>query len=87
LKNRQKLVFKSGNRQLQQYSAVLSGNSLIWDGKQYSMSKLAGIALRSIGLSGDAVRGPLFWYTEDGTSVKELWERYLKDSKVWNTGT
>jgi hypothetical protein len=81
LRNRQKLAFRSGNKELQQYSAVLSGATLTWDGQEYSMSKLAGIALKSIGLSGDAVRGPSFWYTEDGTSVKELWERYLRNSK------
>lgn len=74
----QKLIFQHSGKRLPEYTAAISGKSLIWKGKHYSMSSLAGKALETIGLDGTSVRGPLFWFTEDGKSVHELWEQFLK---------
>ncbi len=74
----QKLIFRHSGKKLPEYTATISGKDLIWNGTRYSMSDLAGIAIETIGLDGQSVRGPLFWFTEDGKSIKELWEKYLR---------
>jgi len=74
----QKLIFQHGGKRLPEYTATISGKSLIWKGKRYSMSALAGMALETIGLKGDSVCGPLFWFTEDRKSVHVLWESFLR---------
>jgi hypothetical protein len=74
----QKLVFQHGAKRLPEYTATISGKNLIWKGQRYAMSALAGKALETIGLDGTSVRGPLFWFTEDGKSIHELWEHFLK---------
>lgn len=58
--------------------ATIFQGSLIWNEKSYSMSKLAKIFLKKQGYESEDVRGPAFWFTEDGVSIKNLWERYLK---------
>lgn len=73
----QKLIFRHSGKKFPDYTATISDKRLIWQGKRYSMSDLAGIALETIGLDGKSVRGPSFWFTEDGKSIKELWEQYL----------
>ena len=75
----QKLIFQHGAKRLPEYTATISGKDLIWKGKHYSMSDLAGKALETIGLDGTSVRGPLFWFTEDGKSIKDIWEQYLRN--------
>lgn len=77
LKEGQKLLFRHSGREIPAYRAVVSGDSLKWNGELYSMSRLAGKALKTIGLS-PVVRGPIFWHTEKGESIAELWDRYLK---------
>jgi len=42
-----------------------------------SMSGLARALLHEQGYETDAVRGPAFWFTENGSSIKDLWEQYL----------
>jgi hypothetical protein len=74
----QQLFFRNGEKKLPKYTATISGKNLIWNGKRYSMSALAGMALETIGRKGDAVRGPLFWFTEDEKSVHDLWENFLQ---------
>jgi len=74
----QKLIFQHGTKSLTEYTATISGKGLIWKGKSYSMSELAGKALETIGLDGTSVRGPLFWFTEDGKSIKDIWEHYVR---------
>ncbi|MFZ5507327.1 MAG: hypothetical protein ACOY7P_17720 [Pseudomonadota bacterium] len=59
-------------------SALISGDSLVFDGQQYSMSDLAQQLLGHAGYSSKSVRGPAHWVTKNGTSVKELWDQYLK---------
>ncbi|MDD2297504.1 MAG: hypothetical protein PHX79_06785 [Sphaerochaetaceae bacterium] len=75
----QKLIFQHGTKKLPEYTVTISGKGLIWKGKSYSMSELAGKALETIGLDGTSVRGPLFWFTEDGKSIKDIWEQYLRN--------
>ena len=75
----QKLIFQHGAKKLAEYTAIISEKGLIWHGKHYSMSDLAGKALETIGLDGTSVRGPLFWFTEDGKSIKDIWEQYLRN--------
>jgi hypothetical protein len=74
----QRFTLQHGSRKYTDYTATISGKKLIWQGKRYSMSDLAGNALESIGLDGKSVRGPLYWFTEEGKSIKELWEQYLR---------
>lgn len=62
--------------QYSEYNVTLSKNSLIWNSSAYSMSDLAKILLKKHGYESDSVRGPLFWYTENGVSIKDLWKRY-----------
>ena len=62
-------------------SAKISKGNLIYEGKMYSMSDLAKILLKQQGYESNSVRGPIFWYTEDGMSIKELWEKYLETRK------
>jgi len=73
----QRLIFQHSGKRLPEYTATISEKSLHWRGKRYSMSALAGMALETIGLDGKSVRGPLFWFTESGKSIQELWEQYL----------
>jgi hypothetical protein len=55
------------------YEAVVSQGSLIWNGKKYSMSDLAKKILKKQGYRSDSVRGPMFWFTKDGVSIKDIW--------------
>ncbi|MFZ4441275.1 MAG: hypothetical protein ACOYOS_22920 [Syntrophales bacterium] len=70
--------FRHSGKKLPEYTATIAGKKLIWNGNRYSMSDLAGVALETIGLDGQSVRGPVFWFTEDGKSIKELWEQYIQ---------
>jgi hypothetical protein len=67
-----------GNR-IKNISAKVNNGLLHYNGKGYSMSDLARILLKNNGFQSDSVRGPLFWYTESGKSVKELWDIYLRN--------
>ena len=75
----QNLIFQHSGKRLSEYTATISGKNLIWKGDRYSMSALAGIALETIGLNGDSVCGPLFWFTENRKSVHILWEHFLNN--------
>jgi hypothetical protein len=70
------LVDYQDNR-LPQHRAVVSGSSLKWHGQTYSMSDLAQELLKKEGYSSSAVRGPAHWCTEDGVTIKTLWQQYL----------
>ena len=66
-----------GNR-LGDYAAVVSGKSLLWKGQHYSMSKLARIFFQQEGYTNTSFRGPIYWCTEDGDSVLDLWHQYRR---------
>lgn len=78
LRNGQKLylIDYQGNR-VQGKSASLSGADLIYNGQRYSMSKLAQQLLGQAGFKSNSVRGPAHWVTDDGRTVKDLWQQYL----------
>ena len=77
LKDGQKLFFQDyQGHKYSEYDVTLSRNSLVWNGNSYSMSDLAKILLKKHGYESDSVRGPLFWYTDDGVSIKDLWSQY-----------
>lgn len=59
--------------------AKLFNGFLLYNAKSYSMSDLAQILLKENGFKSDSVRGPIFWYTENGKSIKDLWDVFLKN--------
>jgi len=83
----QKLYFRHNGRRISDYTVTIFDGKLLWRNKLYSMSKLAGLALDGLGLDGESVRGPLFWYTDNGDSIKELWEEYLHKQSASNTAS
>jgi hypothetical protein len=58
--------------------AAVRGNDLEYKGNIYSMSALTREVMKKQGYDSDSYRGPQFWYTVQGKSVKELWDEYLK---------
>lgn len=58
--------------------ATIRGERLVFENKRYSMSRLAALLLQNEGYKADNVRGPAHWYTVEGISLMELWEKYLK---------
>jgi hypothetical protein len=78
LRNGQKLylIDYQANR-VQKFSAAISGGDLVYNGKRYSMSSLAQELLSQVGFKSNAVRGPAHWATDEGNSVKDLWQQYL----------
>lgn len=78
LRNSQKLYFidYQGNR-IQKISAVVSGAYLFHNGQRYSMSNLAQQLLGQAGFKSNSVRGPAHWITDEGKTIKDLWQEYL----------
>lgn len=61
--------------------AVIRGNNLEYRGRLYSMSALTRELMKDQGYANDSYRGPQFWYTADGKSIKDIWDTYLRESK------
>jgi predicted CopG family antitoxin len=79
MKEGQKLFLRDyQGHEVEGYEAVVSQGSLIWNGQKYSMSDLAKELLKKQGYRSDSVRGPMFWFTKDGVSIKDIWARHLK---------
>lgn len=80
LRNEQDLFLHDyqGNK-LNGYKAKLMNGSLLYNGQSFSMSKLAEILLKENGFKSNSVRGPIFWFTENGKSIQELWDIFLKN--------
>lgn len=78
LRNGQKLylIDYQGNR-AQKISASISGADLVYNGQRYSMSNLAQRLLGQAGFKSNSVRGPAHWVTDNGKTVKELWQQHL----------
>lgn len=78
LRNGQKLylIDYQGNR-VHGISASLSDGDLVYNGQRYSMSNLAQQLLGQAGFKSNSVRGPAHWVTDDGKTVKDLWQQYL----------
>jgi hypothetical protein len=64
-------------RDVEGCESIVSHGSLLWNGKRYSMSDLARALLKQQGYKSDSVRGPMFWFNEDGVSIKDIWEKHL----------
>lgn len=62
-------------------TAVITGEKLLYKKEILSMSEHAVYILKEIGYSAEDVRGPQFWYTEDGKSIMQLWNEYLQSDK------
>jgi len=58
--------------------ATISGSSLLFKGKPYSMSKLAQELLQNVGYKSNDVRGPSHWVNAEGITITNLWEKYLR---------
>jgi len=81
LKEGQEVVLRDyQSRELEGCEAIVSQGSLVWNKQRFSMSELAKTLLKKQGYQSDSVRGPMFWFTRDGVSIKEIWARYLKSS-------
>lgn len=68
-----------GNR-VDGVQAKVRGKDLEYEGSIYSMSALTREHMKRQGYESDSYRGPQFWYTAQGTSVKNLWDEYLSRS-------
>ncbi len=64
-------------RKIDGYEAVVSGKSLLREGKPFSMSELAKEDLKEKGFTSESVRGPAHWYNSDGISIKDLWSQLI----------
>ncbi len=78
LQNGQKLylVDYQSNR-VQKLFAVISGGDVIYNNQRYSMSNLAQERLVNVGFKSNSVRGPAHWVTDNGVSIKDLWQQHL----------
>lgn len=78
IRNGQKLylIDYQGNR-VPKILASISGADLIYNGQRYSMSNLAQQLLGQAGFKSNSVRGPAHWVTDDGKTVKDLWQQHL----------
>ena len=57
--------------------ATVRGDHLVYKGVGRSMSELTGALMKERGYSNDSYRGPDFWFTADGRSVRDLWDEHL----------
>lgn len=74
----QRLILRDyQGREVKGCESIVSHGSLLWNGKRYSMSDLARELLKQQGYKSDSVRGPMFWFNEDGVSIKDIWEKYI----------
>lgn len=66
------------------YKVIISDGLLKWNDTLYSMSDLARTILKDLdeNHSNDAVRGPIFWITQQGETIAELWDQYLATKGV-----
>ena len=82
IRNGQKLylIDYQGNR-IQNASVSITGTDLIYNDQRYSMSNLAQELLIQMGFKSKSVRGPTHWITDEGNSIKDLWQQYL-DSQL-----
>lgn len=80
LREGQELFFDAKGKKLSnEYKAEISGNRLLCQNKIYTMSSLVAEIFdqEGCGIPSKSYRGPEYWCTADGTSVRTLWEDYL----------
>jgi hypothetical protein len=72
LRNYQRLKFPDSE-------ATIHQGALLKDGITYSMSNLALKLFEELGgYKPNSVSGPVYWYTNDNVSIKNLWDDYLE---------
>lgn len=79
LREGQKLILNYKDMLSNDYEAEIVGNRLLYQGKTYKMSSLVADILdqEGCGIPSRSYRGPEYWYTSDGISIRQLWEQYL----------
>ncbi len=80
LREEQELFFNAKGKKLSnEYKAEISGNHLFYQNKIYTMSRLVAEIFdqEGCGIPSKSYRGPEYWYTSNGISVRTLWEDYL----------
>lgn len=62
------------------YEAKVWKGRLLYEGQSYTMSGLVKEILEKedAGIPSQAYRGPEYWYTSKGGSIRDLWAQYLK---------
>lgn len=70
------LIDYQGNMHSENF-AIISGGSLEYKGKSFSMSNLAQERLAQLGFRSNSVRGPAHWANAKGSTIKDLWKQYL----------
>ncbi len=83
LQEGQKLVLNYKDMLSNDYEAEIVGDRLLYQGKTYKMSSLVADILdqEGCGIPSRSYRGPEYWYTSGGISIRQLWEQYLKSNK------
>jgi len=73
------LRYKS-HRLSKEYVTKISGDKLLYEGSLYTMSRLVAEILEpeGYGIPSKAYRGPEYWFTSDGISIRQLWEKFIK---------
>ena len=82
LQEGQVLTFNSKGKKLSKsYEARVSTGCLLFEGNRKTMSALVANIFTREGLvtQSGSYRGPDFWQTSDGKSVRQLWDRYLEE--------
>jgi len=79
LKDGQTLTFRDYRGNLfPSYKVQISQGDLLWNNKRFSMSDLARQILQKQGHSTDSVRGPIFWVTDGGKTIADLWQACME---------
>lgn len=85
LQEGQKLFFNyKGLRLKKEYQVEIAGdNKIRYEGTVFKMSSLVAKILdnESLGTPSRAYRGPEYWRTSDGITVRQLWEQFLNSGK------
>lgn len=62
-------------------ATVGPANKVTVNSRRYSMSDLAARLLKKAGYAGNSVRGPAHWFTADGVSVLQLWQKWASSQE------
>jgi hypothetical protein len=65
-------------RKIPDSEARIHQGGLLKDGVKYSMSNLARKLFNGEGYHVKTVSGPVYWFTENNDSIKNLWDDYLE---------
>ena len=81
LNDGQRVHFRDyGGNKLKNSDTNISPSGILYQGKTYAMSEIAKLLLNQAGYTTSSVRGPAHCFTENGISIKNLWDKYLKNT-------